>query len=46
MVSFNIENLAHGKSITEKTWADIMEAGVDFGTSGNHIFKKPILYLF
>jgi len=41
LVIANVENLAHGKSITEKTWNDLVTAGVDFGTSGNHIFKKP-----
>ncbi|MFA6534482.1 MAG: TIGR00282 family metallophosphoesterase [Patescibacteria group bacterium] len=41
LVIANVENLAHGKSVTQKTWQDLVEAGVDFGTSGNHIFKKP-----
>ena len=36
----NGENLAHGKSITEKTIRSIVDAGVDVITSGNHIFKK------
>lgn len=41
LVIANVENLAHGKSITQKTWQDLVDAGIDFGTSGNHIFKKP-----
>jgi len=41
LVIANVENLAHGKSINKKSWQDLVTAGVDFGTSGNHIFKKP-----
>lgn len=41
LVIANVENLAHGKSVTKKTWEDLMAAGIDFTTSGNHIFKKP-----
>ncbi len=37
----NAENLAHGKGITPDTLADITNAGVDFCTSGNHIWSKP-----
>jgi len=36
----NIENLAHGKGITEKTINEMVNCGVDFFTSGNHIFSK------
>ncbi len=36
----NVENLAHGKGVTHSTLAEIMSAGVDFGTSGNHIWNK------
>ncbi|MFA5358713.1 MAG: TIGR00282 family metallophosphoesterase [Patescibacteria group bacterium] len=41
LVIVNVENLAHGKGITRKTWNELIESGIDFATSGNHIFKKP-----
>lgn len=37
----NGENLAHGTGITRKTMDEVRAAGVDFFTSGNHIYKKP-----
>ena len=40
----NAENLAHGIGITKKTMNEIIDAGVDFFTSGNHIWKKPEVY--
>jgi len=36
----NAENLAHGTGITPKTIAELTEAGVDFFTSGNHVWDK------
>ncbi len=36
----NVENLAHGKGITKKTLDELLAAGVDFCTSGNHIMFK------
>ncbi len=36
----NAENLAHGKGITEKTLKQMQEAGVDFFSSGNHVYSK------
>ena len=36
----NIENLAHNKGITIKTLEEIVEAGVEMFTGGNHIWKK------
>lgn len=36
----NVENLAHGDGITPKTLQEILDAGVDYCTSGNHILKK------
>jgi 2',3'-cyclic-nucleotide 2'-phosphodiesterase len=35
----NAENMHHGKGVTEKNIADMRDAGVDFFTSGNHVFK-------
>lgn len=36
----NGENLAHGFGFTERTIDEMVLAGVDFFTSGNHCFKK------
>ncbi|MFC1618247.1 TIGR00282 family metallophosphoesterase [Patescibacteria group bacterium] len=35
----NGENLAHGSGATRKTIEEVQEAGVDFFTSGNHIWQ-------
>lgn len=40
LVLANAENLAHGVGITRKTIDEMVEAGVDFFTSGNHIWRK------
>lgn len=40
VVIANVENLAHGKGITEKTLDELKTSGVDFFTSGNHIYNK------
>lgn len=40
LVLANAENLAHGKGVTIATLEEISRAGVDFFTSGNHIFDK------
>lgn len=40
LVIANGENLAHGAGITEKSLNEILEAGVDLVTSGNHVFDK------
>lgn len=42
LVLANGENIAHGTGITEKTIDEMLEAGINFFTSGNHIFDKPI----
>jgi len=36
----NAENLAHGLGITEKTINEMLEVGINYFTSGNHIFDK------
>lgn len=47
LVLANVENLAHGLGVTKKTLQEIKEIGVDFFTSGNHIWKKKeVLELF
>jgi len=42
----NAENLAHGKGVTSSTLQELKNAGVNFFTSGNHVFKKPEVYDF
>ncbi|MDP3741081.1 MAG: TIGR00282 family metallophosphoesterase [bacterium] len=41
LVVANGENLAHGKGVTLKTFEELLNVGVDFFTSGNHVFDKP-----
>lgn len=41
LVIGNVENLAHGKGVTRKTLGEVFDAGLDFATSGNHIWDKP-----
>ena len=40
LVIANVENLAHGSGVTKETLEEMIESGVDFFTSGNHIWKK------
>lgn len=40
LVLANAENLAHGVGITLKTLNEMIEAGVEFFTSGDHVFDK------
>jgi len=40
LVIANAENLAHGRGLTEKTVREMLEAGVDFFTSGNHVWEN------
>ncbi len=40
LIIANAENLAHGKGITKKTAEEVMKAGVEVFTSGNHIWAK------
>lgn len=46
-VIVNVENLAHGRGITPEAIAEIQSAGIDFCTSGNHIFdnERGVEYL-
>lgn len=37
----NAENLAHGKGLTKQILSELKDGGVDFFTSGNHIFANP-----
>lgn len=46
LVIANAENLAHGFGVTEKSVNEVLSAGIDVLTSGNHIFdKKDALFL-
>lgn len=40
LVIANAENLAHGKGLTEPTLKEMMAAGVDWFTSGDHAFDN------
>ena len=44
LVIANAENLAHGIGVTKKTLAECLDYGIDFFTSGNHIWGKPDIY--
>ncbi|PIZ99771.1 MAG: metallophosphoesterase [Candidatus Komeilibacteria bacterium CG_4_10_14_0_2_um_filter_37_10] len=36
----NVENIAHGKGVTQKTLQEMADCGIDFMTSGNHVWRK------
>ncbi len=36
----NAENSAHGKGVTENSLQEMLASGIDFFTSGNHVWKK------
>jgi len=40
LVFANAENAAHGNGVTEDTLKELMEAGVDYFTTGDHAFDK------
>jgi metallophosphoesterase (TIGR00282 family) len=40
LVLANVDNLAHGKGVTVKTLEEMIRAGVNAFTSGNHAFSK------
>lgn len=40
LILANGENLAHGSGVTAHTLEEVMSLGVDFFTSGNHIFDR------
>lgn len=40
LVIANAENLAHGLGATRKTMQEMLDAGVNFFTSGNHIWQQ------
>ncbi len=46
MVICNGENAAHGKGITKKIYNQLIAAGIDVITMGNHTFSKNDILLF
>lgn len=44
LIIANGENLAHGLGLTAKTLEEMLEAGIDFFTSGNHVWDKKDIY--
>lgn len=42
LVVANVENLAHGVGVTEKTLNELVTAGVDVFTGGNHSWDNPL----
>ncbi|MDD5043654.1 MAG: TIGR00282 family metallophosphoesterase [Patescibacteria group bacterium] len=44
IVIANGENMAHGLGIAPKSMQELIEAGVDFFTSGNHVWDKKEIY--
>lgn len=41
LVIANAENIAHGFGVTANTLQEVLDAGVDYCTSGNHVFARP-----
>lgn len=47
LVIGNAENLAHGKGVTIESLKEMLDAGVDIFTSGNHVWdKKEVFDIF
>ncbi len=46
LVIANAENMHHGKGISEENIKEMQKAGVDFFTSGNHIYKEKAIIPF
>ncbi len=40
LIIANAENVAHGRGVTKATIKDLMSSGVDYMTSGNHIWRN------
>jgi metallophosphoesterase (TIGR00282 family) len=41
----NVENIAHGRGITQATLQPVLDAGIEIATSGDHVWDKPEAYL-
>ena len=46
LVVVNGENIAGGLGITERTAKDLLDAGVDVVTTGNHVYRHKEIYSF
>lgn len=46
LVIANAENMHHGKGVSEENIKEMLSAGVDFFTSGNHIYKEKSILPF
>ena len=46
LVIANAENMHHGNGVTEDNLKEMQEAGVDFFTSGNHVWKDKSIIPF
>ncbi len=44
LIIANGENIAHGMGMTKKTFEEMKDAGIDFFTSGNHIYDKEDIF--
>lgn len=44
LVIANGENMASGAGITDSTYREVMDSGIDFMTSGDHIWDKEDIY--
>ncbi len=40
----NAENLAHGKGVTPETLREMLDAGIDIFTSGNHVWDRKEVF--
>jgi metallophosphoesterase (TIGR00282 family) len=45
LVIANAENLSHGKGVTDSTIKEMQAAGIDYFTSGNHVWAKNDAYI-
>jgi 2',3'-cyclic-nucleotide 2'-phosphodiesterase len=45
LILANAENLAHARGITDTTIKEMLDAGIDFFTSGNHVWDKNDAYV-
>ena len=44
LIIANGENVAHGKGLTPRTYRELLEAGIDYLTTGNHIYAKESIF--
>jgi len=44
LIIANAENIAHGKGVTAKTLQELVDAGVDLFTTGNHVWRNKEVF--